>query len=284
MGSQRLRHNWATFISLHFKPCNMHPKDFTICPLSALPTSARKASPWLYPWRLSSTTVFFMKPPHPNTHIHSSAFKVLCLYLTLLIKMFHFSSRTGNILSIPSTEPNKILRNPFVYWISENTSFLIFRLYTLQLHRPSTPGVLLWQFSGPPTYHTKCFSGLLLTTEINYLEWFWLCIPGSYQKDYFFRRCLRTIFLGDVSALFILLFHRSLQLWGILNTSQPEIVKSTRTWVRSTMNLKFFLKSLSSLLWILFLTHLHQIKESSWHVIGDYLMMFLIKLFKHTLF
>ena len=203
MGSQRLRHNWATFISLHFKPCNMHPKDFTICPLSALPTSARKASPWLYPWRLSSTTVFFMKPPHPNTHIHSSAFKVLCLYLTLLIKMFHFSSRTGNILSIPSTEPNKILRNPFVYWISENTSFLIFRLYTLQLHRPSTPGVLLWQFSGPPTYHTKRFSGLLLTTEINYLEWFWLCIPGSYQKDYFFRRCLSTfhIAVSQVTAV-----------------------------------------------------------------------------------
>ena len=78
--------------------------------------------------------------------------------------------------------------------MSGNTSSLIFRLYTLQLHRPSTPGVLLWQFSGPPTYHTKGFSGLLLTTEINYLEWFWLCIPGNYQKDYFFRTCLRTFF------------------------------------------------------------------------------------------
>lgn len=50
----------------------------------------------------------------------------------------------------------------FNFWYSDCT-------YS-NLYRPSTPGVLIWQFSRPPNYLYQHSSGLLLTIEINYFE------------------------------------------------------------------------------------------------------------------
>lgn len=167
-------------------------------------------------WRLSSTTIFFMKPPHPNMPfipLHSK----YCMYFTidLIFYFFLFKNRGVFSLYLPQSLMNFFAIHLFIEW-AEILQFLTKKTHSSykDLQFQGCNLAIFWALN---LLYQVLFEPLL-TTEINCFEWFWLCIAGSYEKD---------CFLGDVSAPFWWLFYsllkRSLQFWDILNTANHRL-------------------------------------------------------------